>query len=160
MLFIYGYICFLLLVILSISAPCLKSWGYEAYGNIIYTALRVLCHEIPSRSIMIFGHKMGLCSRCFAIYSSFFLSGIAIFFLRKYFSPYYWKLALLMSIPMVIDGGTQFLGLRESTNFLRIITGSLFGTGFAILIIPVAMEICLDDFNLLMEENHEVKRET
>jgi uncharacterized membrane protein len=152
MIFIYGHICFLLIIVLSISAPCLEAGRYKSYAKIIYTPLRVLCHQMPSRSIFLLGHKMGLCSRCFAIYSSFLLSAILIFLLRKYFTCYHWKIATIISIPMAIDGISQFAGLRESTNFLRIITGGLFGIGLAMLIIPVAMEICLDDFKLLMDD--------
>ena len=32
-----------------------------------------------------------------------------------------------MLLPTAIDGGTQLLGLRESTNPLRLISGILFG---------------------------------
>jgi hypothetical protein len=36
-----------------------------------------------------------------------------------------------MVMPMIVDAGTQWVGLRSSTNELRLITGLLFGTAIA-----------------------------
>jgi len=38
-----------------------------------------------------------------------------------------------MIIPTFIDGLTQFSGLRESNNFLRVLTGFFAGLGLGIL---------------------------
>jgi uncharacterized membrane protein len=35
-----------------------------------------------------------------------------------------------LMIPLVVDGLTQFIGLRESNNTLRLISGVLFVLGF------------------------------
>ena len=43
-------------------------------------------------------------------------------------SPFLVSLSLLLGIPMIVDGiGQSILGLWESTNIIRAITGSLFG---------------------------------
>ena len=39
-----------------------------------------------------------------------------------------------MIIPTFLDGFTQFLGLRQSNNMLRLLTGLIGGVGLAILI--------------------------
>jgi uncharacterized membrane protein len=39
-----------------------------------------------------------------------------------------------MIIPTFLDGYTQLIGLRESNNILRLLTGLLGGFGLAILI--------------------------
>lgn len=39
-----------------------------------------------------------------------------------------------MIVPAIIDGLTQLMGLRESNNFLRLLTGIMGGLGAAILI--------------------------
>jgi uncharacterized membrane protein len=43
-------------------------------------------------------------------------------------------LAILIMIPTFLDGFTQFLGSRESSNMLRLLTGLVGGVGLAILI--------------------------
>jgi len=73
---------------------------------------------------------MPICARCFGIYLGMSL-GILIFlafglWLRKA-SPVWIALA---SAPLIIDGGTQLLALRESTNQLRLATGLLAGAAF------------------------------
>lgn len=81
------------------------------------------CHHIPERSIRFFGLENYLCARClgmlFGIICGFILlfTGIRINIL----------LALLLLIPLVLDGFWQVLSDRESTNKLRLITGYLCG---------------------------------
>jgi len=50
--------------------------------------------------------------------------------------PSLWWL-VVAAIPMAIDGGTQWIGLRESTNLLRFLTGSLLGFVCAYYLIPL-----------------------
>jgi len=40
-----------------------------------------------------------------------------------------------MAVPMIVDAGTQWIGLRTSTNELRLITGLLFGIALAPLLV-------------------------
>jgi uncharacterized membrane protein len=42
--------------------------------------------------------------------------------------------AVILIVPMLLDGGTQFLGLRQSRNGLRLATGYAFGVGFGALL--------------------------
>jgi uncharacterized membrane protein len=44
---------------------------------------------------------------------------------------------VLAIIPIALDGGTQLIGLRESTNLLRAITGSIAGFAFSFYFIPM-----------------------
>jgi len=41
--------------------------------------------------------------------------------------------ALFLLVPLIIDGVSQNLGYRESTNLIRIVTGILFSLGFIYL---------------------------
>lgn len=43
----------------------------------------------------------------------------------------HWEYSLAM-VPMIVDGATQYLNLRESNNWLRLSTGLLFGVGLAV----------------------------
>jgi hypothetical protein len=58
-----------------------------------------------------------------------------------------WKLALVLALPMMLDGGIQFLAtivsvrsgsapFYESTNTIRAITGSLFGLAIGMFFFP------------------------
>jgi len=92
------------------------------------------------------GYKIALCERDLAIYTSLGLSAL-IFQLSKKKSkaiPWYWWFIIAL-IPIAIDGFSQLPGIssgwpawlpkRESTPFLRVLTGTLFGgvTGFYML---------------------------
>jgi len=90
------------------------------------------CHQIPSRSLFIAGLQLPLCSRCTAINLGLFLGYIWIFYRYKTRRFYYNIFATLAFLtPIVVDGLTQFLGFRESTNDIRIITGALAGIAAA-----------------------------
>jgi len=43
-------------------------------------------------------------------------------------------ISVLIAIPMVMDGFTQLLGERESTNFIRLITGFFAGIGVVVFV--------------------------
>lgn len=50
------------------------------------------------------------------------------------FPKIYWLVPALL--PLVIDGGTQLIGLRESTNLLRVITGFIAGYAAVFYLVP------------------------
>ncbi|MBI2665412.1 DUF2085 domain-containing protein [Candidatus Woesearchaeota archaeon] len=81
------------------------------------------CHRNKDRSINFLGLGKLLCSRCLGI----FLGGItgASFHFFGYLIKL--TLAILFAIPLLIDGFTQYFGLRESNNMLRLSTGFIFG---------------------------------
>jgi uncharacterized membrane protein len=89
------------------------------------------------------GYKFGVCSRDIAIYAMMFLGAILwpIFFRldEDIWPPVIWL--IISIIPVALDGGTQFIGLRESTNLLRLITGSMMGIGMSFYIIPTLNQI-------------------
>jgi uncharacterized membrane protein len=45
-------------------------------------------------------------------------------------------LYVLFVLPILLDGGTQLFGLRESNWLLRLITGAIFGIGTVALAYP------------------------
>lgn len=86
------------------------------------------------------GYKTALCERDIAIYGGIFLSGLAFAFLRHRLKPIpMWLWFVLGIMPIALDGGTQLISMlpipglaailpmRESTPFLRTLTGGLFG---------------------------------
>ncbi len=91
------------------------------------------CHRIPDRTFKINKHYFPVCARCTGIY----ITGFA-YFLIATFTPIIYSLeliilAILLIIPMVIDGTSQLLDKRNSTNNIRFFTGLCAGIGLAIL---------------------------
>ena len=84
-----------------------------------------LCHHLPDRCIWFFGLEKILCARCCGGLTGYFIGfALSIFDIMV---PFYFGVAAC--IPLVIDGVTQNLGYRTSNNFLRLISGILFGLG-------------------------------
>ena len=48
----------------------------------------------------------------------------------------YWKTAILLNLPALIDGYTQFRGWRVSNNYLRLGTGLMAGVGAGVFLFP------------------------
>jgi uncharacterized membrane protein/glutaredoxin len=82
------------------------------------------------------GYKMAFCERDIATYGMMLVAGILFGLVRKRLKPLPWPVFVLFLVPMGIDGGLQFIGLYESTPFLRVITGGLFGLGAVWLAYP------------------------
>jgi uncharacterized membrane protein len=89
------------------------------------------CHRRKDRTIHIKGKPLPLCARCTGIYLCYFL--VPFYFLFTPQKNWIW-FALLLQIPALIDGGTQLLKLRESNNFLRLVTGISSGLGQVLFI--------------------------
>jgi uncharacterized membrane protein len=124
--------------------PILAYFGENAASSWLLHTYHGICDQIPSHSYYLFGHQICLCERCLAIYTTLFLSGLALAIiprLRRRVRPLDWRLWLLLIIPMALDGGTQLLGWRESDVILRTITGFLFGLGAAWFVLPHIEEI-------------------
>ena len=97
--------------------------------------------DFPGNEVM--GYKLALCERDIAIYGALFLFGVIFALTGKKIKPLPWYLWILIGLgPIGLDGFSQLLGqtgwglfswlpLRESTPFLRVLTGALFGLGTA-----------------------------
>ena len=104
-------------VLLTAGAVASASLPAESLGRMPF---RFLCHGIEERCLTIGEGRMAVCSRCFGIYAGA-LAGIALWLVTRRAVPV--ALLVVMAIPLLIDGGTQAVGLRESTNLLRLATG-------------------------------------
>ena len=97
------------------------------------------------------GYKVAFCERDVAIYGAILLAGLLFGAVRaryqrdgKRIPKLPLKAYALMSLPMVIDGATQLFGLRESTWWLRLLTGGLFGAATVWLAYPYVQEAMED----------------
>ncbi len=120
---------------------------YGAQSSYTVTQLQNLLHVTNSNLDVWFwrdvkgnaelGYKMAYCERDVAMYSSMFLASVAFAFVRKRLKPLNWRWYVALAIvPMLLDGGTQLIMLRESDPLLRVITGVLFGVLSVWLIYP------------------------
>lgn len=87
-----------------------------------------LCHHLPERSVPFFGLERYLCSRCLGL----LLGGVTGLVLRHGGLHLPVPIAAALVLPLVIDGVTQGLGWRSSTNGLRLATGLLCGAAMVV----------------------------
>ena len=97
--------------------------------------VKKMCHGDPARSLWFNGKPLPLCSRCTMLYPFtliFTLFGIWFFSFISMRVLYVFIIFLFLNGPLVIDGYTQYIGIRESNNTLRSITGALAGSGIGL----------------------------
>lgn len=82
------------------------------------------------------GFKMAMCARDIALYGGLLIGGLLFGILRKHIRPISLLVYALFLLPLVVDGGTQLIGWRESTWVLRLITGLIAGLGTIWLLYP------------------------
>jgi uncharacterized membrane protein len=128
--------------------PLLRLSGYERLGQWIFNLYRTLCHQLPERSFFVGQYQVCYCHRCTALYTSLFAMSM-LYTLGRWRRPLHWRWALLLTLPMAIDGSWHLLDdvlpwtLRSpesapgSLNFwLRMITGVLFAIGVVLWAYP------------------------
>ena len=126
------------LMVLSVGGGLFAFDSDHFYHRLCILAFDGLCHQQPSRSLMVNGVAMAVCSRCFGIYTSFGV-GILLFPLLPALGlPYQRSKALayiVVSLAVItIDFIGNFFGMWTNTHQSRIILGTLFGTGLAWLL--------------------------
>ena len=116
--------------------------------DIIYYFGYGLCHQMPERSLQSDGLYFAVCARDTGIHIGFAVAlAVALFgFLRRHrlhkpvpgdlpVMPV--MLALLLAlVPMALDGFSSYMGLRETTNLMRYVTGAIAGIGLGTLFAP------------------------
>jgi uncharacterized membrane protein len=130
-------------------SPLAKATGHPLIGDLLFRLYTPLCHQKPERSFFFCGHQVGFCHRCAAIYTSIVVAGLLFGLVRRYIRPTSLKIAGLLLLPMLIDGGTHMLddlfglGFRGggdaigTLNFwLRMITGILAGVAMLLVVYP------------------------
>jgi uncharacterized membrane protein len=119
------------------SATCawLVAHGWSPHWRI---AFRLICHGIESRCLLLFGVRMPICARCTAIYGGLIL-GSLLFRLSPAIQEKRARIVAAVGLlPMAIDGVTQLIRVRESTNLLRVETGLVAGMAIALWALSAA----------------------
>jgi uncharacterized membrane protein len=116
-------------VIVSLAVACTWAIAHGA-SSMWRLPFRFLCHGIARRCLLIWGTPMPICARCTAIYAGLFV-GLLFFVLLPLLHERIARYVMFIAAtPMAVDGITQALRLRESTNSLRIATGAAAGFTF------------------------------
>jgi len=111
------------------------------------------------------GYKVALCERDVAIYGGILLFGVGFSLSGRRLKPIHWILWLLLGIlPIGIDGLSQLasqppmnlIAYRESTPYLRSLTGFLFGFMTAWFGYPYVEETMRENRRILEDKQHSV----
>jgi len=128
------YLCFFLVSVylfLIILSPLLIQSDNRillGIGAVSYISNVLMCHQLPERSLELFGQYMPICSRDVGLFAGVFVACIASFASDKL--PKVLKsswLAILSVVPLGVDGVVQLFGFWESTNASRFATGLFAG---------------------------------
>jgi uncharacterized membrane protein len=119
------------------DAASLDSNGINLYSA-LHTAYGRVCHQMPERSIHIWGAPMAVCARCFGVYAGFIAGLIAYPFARSLDRtdgpPRMWLFIALA--PVTIDFLGGYAGLFENTLASRAVTGFIAGAAGAFYTLP------------------------
>jgi uncharacterized membrane protein len=126
------------IVALPIVVPLLESAGFHRIAGVLYFVFGLTCHQLPERSFHVRGEQVAVCQRDIAITATVLFSLLLAFAVPRLRSipPASLRTALLISIPLAVDGLTQLVGLRESSWELRVATGVVFAAGWSWFAIP------------------------
>lgn len=100
-----------------------------------FLAIAFMCHQKPERSFFINGKQFPLCASCSGILVGYSI-GILLACITK---CKYYKIFLILLIPMIVVGTIQQISKIESNNLRRFITGLLGGIGIIYLFINIHM---------------------
>ena len=102
-------------------------------ADLIYWIAGYTCHQIPSRSLHFLGVQLPVCSRCTSIHAAIALAFAHVWNKKTYAHPFRlnWVLLAVFVAPTAVDGFTQYFGWRESSNFIRVVSGFPAGLAYA-----------------------------
>jgi uncharacterized membrane protein len=92
----------------------------------------LLCHGRSERCLSYSDYEFPLCARCTGIYLGF-VTALLIEMINGLPSPNLLPLYIVLGLPAAVDGTTQLIHERESTNLIRIVTGFTGGIGLMLL---------------------------
>jgi len=150
-----AYIALMLAFNLLIWVTPLLAMSQNPLAGTLYSLFGLACHQLPERSLclsgslsigdcsILFPYQLPVCSRDIAIYTAMLFGGLvmpSIYDVRGRTTPSIWIL-VLAAVPVAIDGGTQLMGMRESTNLLRLFTGAIIGFIIPFFLIPLVNDL-------------------
>ncbi len=117
------------------------------------------------------GYKIALCERDVAIYGAIFLFGLIFALSGRRIKPLHWILWIVIGlVPIGLDGFSQLfsqmdwawlatiLPYRESTPFLRVLTGALFGLATAWFAFPYMEESMAESRQVFIKKFESIRQ--
>ncbi len=92
--------------------------------DLLFQLMGLFCHQLPDRSILLYGVQLPLCIRCTAITLGAAVAALYIVARRPLPDL---KLCLLFAVPLGVDVALQGLRVIEGSNSVRAVTGLAFG---------------------------------
>ena len=113
-----------------------------------------VCHQLPEKSIFIEGKQLPVCARDTGIYFGSLISLFFILLSRRRRSnsipvPYISFTFVFFMLLMGVDAVSSYVGFRETTNSIRLLTGLLVGISLPLFMYPILID------NLLEEHDEE-----
>lgn len=102
----------------------LQKRGYGTWKNLMSIGEKTGCHQMPERSFFYRGYQFPVCARCTGVFFGYLLAIPAYIYLG-----YHKVLSVGGCIVMFTDWLAQRVGIKESTNGRRLITGIIGGFG-------------------------------
>lgn len=158
---LYLFLVFLIsLNLFPILAPILLHFEKIESSQAIYTIYSFFCHQQHWKSIHIHDHQVAWCTRDMFIWGSILITLIIVLFRKVRPLGFFWL--VIYSIPMLLDGGLQtvaaIMGYSDSSafyvsnNFFRMITGTIFGSGFGLYMFPRMKSLILQEQGMGVEK--------
>jgi uncharacterized membrane protein len=122
--------------LLILATAIADTWAIAQGASVKWRLLfRAICHGIPTRCLTLWGVPMPICARCTAIYGGIALGLAAFALIHPVRERLLRGIMYLAVLPLAVDGVTQGLRLRESTNDLRVATGLAAGFAFGLWVL-------------------------
>ena len=104
-----------------------------------------ICHQLPERTLYLGGRYLPVCARDTGIYIGFLAVLFGLLFFKRLRGrslpkPPLIYLILALAFPMVLDAVGSYLGLFQTTNINRVLTGLLFGGAVPLILFPIIDE--------------------
>lgn len=104
-----------------------------------------VCHQLPEKSIFIEGKQLPVCARDTGIYFGSLISLFFILFSRRRRSnsipvSYISFTFVFFMLLMGVDAVSSYVGFRETTNSIRLLTGLLVGISLPLFMYPILID--------------------
>ena len=126
-------------------APFLKS-RMPLVSDFIYAIYSPLCHQNTSRCFLLFGFPLAVCTRCLGVYGGFLLGTCCYPLFRDLRTQSLPRKEVLiaLSLPIVIDTMGNLFRFWMTDEWIRLLTGLLWGCILPFFLIPGLMDMVLN----------------
>jgi uncharacterized membrane protein len=103
-------------------APAWLSDGHRIFALAVFAFFSKVCHQLPERSLVLFGAPVAICVRCLGIYAGTALGSLTHLNRRSAF--YWFGAALAVNF---LDVAAESVGLHGNMPLLRLLIGGFLG---------------------------------